>query len=161
MSSQKTHQYRTHVTWDGNTGRGTETYQAYERSHTIRVHGKPPIAGSSDPAFHGDPNRHNPEELLVASLSSCHMLWYLHLCSQADVVVCAYIDDALGLMRETKAGGGHFSEVRLRPAVTIAVDSDRRLAETLHESAHRMCFIANSVNFPVLCEPSISVSQPT
>jgi organic hydroperoxide reductase OsmC/OhrA len=89
------------------------------------------------------------------------MLWYLHLCSQADVVVCAYIDDALGLMRETKPGGGHFSEVRLRPAVTITADSDRRLAETLHESAHGMCFIANSVNFPVLCEPSIRVSQPT
>ena len=158
MSSQKSHQYRTHVTWDGNTGRGTAAYQTYERSHTIRVDGKPPIAGSSDPAFNGDPTRHNPEEMFVASLSSCHMLWYLHLCSQAGVVVCAYVDDALGLMRETQAGGGHFSEVRLRPAVTIAADSDPRLAETLHESAHRMCFIANSVNFPVLNSPEIILS---
>jgi organic hydroperoxide reductase OsmC/OhrA len=159
MSHHKTHHYRTHVTWDGNTGHGTQAYQAYERSHTVRIDGKPPIAGSSDPMFNGDPTRHNPEELLVAALSSCHMLWYLHLCSQAGVVVSAYTDDASGTLLVTQAGGGHFSEVRLRPAVTISTASDPRLAQTLHEAAHQMCFIANSVNFPVFCEPSISVNQ--
>ena len=112
MSHHKTHHYRTHVTWDGNTGHGTQAYQAYqayERSHTVRIDGKPPIAGSSDPMFNGDPTRHNPEELLVAALSSCHMLWYLHLCSQAGVVVSAYTDDASGTLLVTQAGGGHFS----------------------------------------------------
>ncbi|OLT19402.1 peroxiredoxin [Actinomadura sp. CNU-125] len=150
----KTHRYEVSVAWTGNTGTGTSSYRAFERAHEIRAEGKPPIAGSADPAFRGDPARWNPEELLVASLSECHMLWFLHLCAAAGVVVTAYTDDPIGTMAETAGGGGRFEEVVLRPRVTLA--DPARAAETaaLHERAHELCFIANSVNFPVRHEPA-------
>lgn len=156
MAGDKKHQYHVNVAWTGNLGEGTRDYRAYSRDHEIQVEGKAMLAASSDPAFLGDPGRYNPEELLVSSLSSCHMLWYLHLCSQAHVVVVAYQDQAFGIMAETADGGGYFEEVVLRPAVTIAA-GDAAEAERLHEQAHHLCFIANSVNFPVRCEPTVSV----
>src|SRR4051812_36775034 len=116
----KTHRYTTHLRWTGNLGQGTATYRGYERAHELSAPGKPVLPGSSDPAFLGDPSRYNPEELLVASLSSCHMLWYLHLCSEAGVVVSAYQDQASGELVETGDGGGKFVEVVLRPAVSLA-----------------------------------------
>ena len=144
------HHYRVEVTWTGNTGSGTSGYKAYERAHGITAgEGKPPIPGSSDPAFRGDPARWNPEELLVASLSACHKLWYLHLCAQAGVIVTGYADAAEGVMEESADGSGRFTRVVLRPQVTIAAGSDPGKAEALHERAHAMCFIANSVSFPV------------
>ena len=130
----------------------------YERNHEIKVEGRPVISGSSDPAFRGDRSRYNPEELLVASLSACHMLWYLHLCARAGVVVTAYLDKATGTMVETGGEGGHFSEVVLRPSVIIGENGDERLARNLHGKAHKLCFIANSVNFPVRCEPKVEVA---
>ena len=151
----KTHVYRTNVLWTGNTGQGTSDYRGYSRAHEIMAKGKPTLAGSSDPAFRGDPARYNPEELLVASLSTCHMLWYLHLCADAKIVVTSYEDRAEGTMIETEDGGGRFTEVTLKPAVTIGAGGDLELARTLHERAHHLCFIANSVNFPVRCEPTI------
>lgn len=150
----KTHQYQVALHWTGNTGDGTSSYRAYERSHTIAAPGKPPILGSADPAFRGDRTCYNPEELLVASLSSCHMLWYLHLCATAGIVVTHYGDRPLGTMAETDTGGGRFVSVVLRPEVTIA-QGDLDLAQQLHDQAHHQCFIANSVNFPVQCEASI------
>ncbi|NJM97796.1 MAG: OsmC family protein [Phormidesmis sp. RL_2_1] len=155
MANDKTHRYRTQVLWTGNLGQGTASYRAYERSHEIVVEGKPPISGSSDPAFRGDKTKYNPEELLVASISACHMLWYLHLCAEASIVVTHYLDQAVGTMLETEDGGGCFAEVVLKPVVTIAPGSDKKQAEKLHEQAHHFCFVANSMNFPVLCEPSI------
>lgn len=155
-ANNKTHQYQVEVRWTGNTGQGTAGYRAYERAHEISVAGKPIIPGSSDPAFRGDPTRYNPEELLVASLSTCHMLWYLHLCADAKIVVNEYWDNAIGIMTETKDGGGRFTEVTLKPVVTVAAGSDSALAEQLHEKAHYLCFIANSMNFPVRCEPKIA-----
>lgn len=149
----KTHRYEVSVTWTGNTGTGTSSYRAFERAHEIRAEGKPPIAGSSDPAFRGDPARWNPEELLVASLSECHMLWFLHLCAAAGIVVTAYTDDPLGTMVETADGGGRFEEVVLRPRVTLDDPARADEAEGLHARAHELCFIANSVNFPVRHEP--------
>jgi organic hydroperoxide reductase OsmC/OhrA len=148
----RTHAYNVLMRWTGNTGHGTRDYRAYERAHEYSAPGKPVIPGSSDPAFRGDRTRYNPEELLVMSISSCHMLWYLHLCANAKVVVTAYVDDASGTMVESADGSGRFSEVVLRPAVTIA-SGDLALAESLHERAHHLCFIANSVNFPIRCEP--------
>jgi len=145
--------------WTGNQGQGTKSYTGYKRDHELSVDGKPPIPGSSDPNFRGDRTRYNPEELLVASLSACHMLWYLHLCSEAGIVVTDYQDDAKGSMTETTDGGGHFTKVTLRPAVSIAVGGDTDQAHQLHEKAHHLCFIANSVNFPVVCEPSLKVAQ--
>ncbi len=158
MANEKIHRYRTQVVWTGNLGQGTTSYRAYERSHEIRVEGKPLIAGSSDPAFRGDKTKYNPEELFVASLSTCHMLWYLHLCAEASIVVTGYLDQAVGPMVETDDGGGRFTEVVLKPIVTVAPGSDQDQAEQLHEQAHHFCFLANSVNFPVLCEPSIQVA---
>jgi len=149
------HSYSVSVRWTGNTGAGTSGFRNYKRDHEISAPGKPPIPASSDPAFRGDKARYNPEELLVASLSACHMLWYLHLCADVGIVVTEYHDDASGAMAETKDGGGHFTQVTLRPVVKVAGQVDPELARRLHEQAHHLCFIANSVNFPVLCEPSL------
>lgn len=149
----RAHHYRARVEWTGDRGAGTASYRAYGRDHRILMEGKPPILGSSDPAFHGDPARHNPEELLVASLSTCHMLWYLHLCAEAGVVVTGYVDRAEGEMVEEPDGGGQFSRVVLRPEVTLATGADHGTAEALHAAAHAKCFIARSVNFPVTHEP--------
>jgi organic hydroperoxide reductase OsmC/OhrA len=146
----KRHHYRTAISWSG----ATTSYAAYARDHVAGVSGKPDLPLSSDPAFRGDAGRYNPEELLVVSLSSCHMLWYLHLCAVAGIVVTAYADEAEGTMIEDTEGG-RFERVTLRPRVTIAAGDAGKAAE-LHHEAHRLCYIANSVNFPVACEPAIA-----
>lgn len=156
MVSNKEHRYAVQVLWTGNRGEGTRDYRAYARDYEITVAGKPVILGSSDPCFRGDPTRTNPEELMVSALSACHMLWYLHLCADAGVIVCAYRDEALATMMEEADGRGRFTEVLLRPQVTIS-GSEVAAATRLHENAHRYCFIANSVNFPVRCEPHVNV----
>jgi len=153
----KQHQYELWVQWTGNTGTGTSGYRQFERSHTISAAQKSPLLASSDPAFRGDPTRYNPEDLLVASLASCHMLWYLHLCAEAGVIVVDYADAATGIMEETAGGGGRFRQVTLHPLVTVLRDSMREKALALHETAHARCFIANSVNFPVHCQPVIQL----
>jgi organic hydroperoxide reductase OsmC/OhrA len=153
----KTHRYAVTVEWTGNTGTGTSGYRSYERQHEISAGTeKPLIPGSSDPAFRGDPARWNPEELLVAALSACHKLWYLHLCAEAGIIVLAYVDHAEGVMQETTDGSGHFERVVLRPQLTVASGSDMARARELHDAAHAKCFIARSVNFPVQHEPKIS-----
>jgi organic hydroperoxide reductase OsmC/OhrA len=157
MASRQ-HPYPVQVTWTGNRGSGTRTYEGYGREHEIRIAGKPVIAGSSDAAFRGDGSRHSPEDLFVAALSSCHMLWYLHLAAVAGVVVTDYVDDALGTLVE-RGSDGHFTEVILRPQVTITADSDPDIARRAHEDAHHACFLANSVNFPVRCEPRIVIES--
>lgn len=159
MSAEgKEHSYQVNVSWTGNLGEGTASYRAYSRNHEISVAGKPVVPGSSDPNFRRDRTRYNPEELLVASLSTCHMLWYLHLCSEAGLVVVDYQDEASGTMTEMADGGGHFISVTLRPAVKLLAGADRELASRLHERAHHLCFIANSVNFPVVCEASVEIA---
>jgi organic hydroperoxide reductase OsmC/OhrA len=159
MTNPKIHRYAVTVTWTGNTGSGTSSYRSYERRHEISAGDrKPPIPGSSDPAFRGDPARWNPEELLVASLSACHKLWYLHLCAEAGIVVVSYVDRAEGVMREDPDGSGHFERVILRPEVTLAPGSEVARARELHAPAHAKCFIANSVNFSVTHEPDVRIS---
>ncbi|WP_044562992.1 OsmC family protein [Azospirillum sp. B4] len=157
----KQHTYRVTVTWTGNTGAGTAGYRAYSRDHEIAAVGKPVIPGSSDPAFLGAATRYNPEEMLVASLSACHKLWYLHLAAEAGLVVTAYRDAAEGTMAETGDGNGHFTRVLLRPHVSLSAagtaGADVALAQALHEKAHHFCFIANSVNFPVETEGTVTV----
>jgi organic hydroperoxide reductase OsmC/OhrA len=157
MSKSGEHPYEVRVEWTGNLGDGTSGYRSYARAHEIAAAGKPAIPGSSDPAFRGDGSRYNPEDLLVASLSACHMLWYLHLCAEAGIVVTGYVDDARGTLVETADGGGHFAEVVLRPQVTVQAGADGEKAIALHERAHHLCFIANSVNFPVRCEPGVQL----
>ena len=147
------HSYSATVTWTGNLGPGTASYRAFARDHEISAPGKPTIAASSDPAFRGDPSRWNPEEMLVASLAQCHMLWYLHLASSAGIVVTAYVDAASGAMTVHEDGSGEFVEVVLHPVVTLLDPSKKGEAEALHHRAHELCFIARSVNFPVHTEP--------
>lgn len=149
------HLYQTSLKWTGNQGQGTISYKSYDRVYEIEVPGKPIIFGSSDPAFCGDKTKYNPEELLIASLSSCHMLWYLHLCAEAKIVVVDYQDKAIGKMCETQEGSGRFTEVILQPEITITAESNLERAKQLHEKAHQFCFIANSVNFLVSCQPLI------
>ena len=149
------HHYRVRVRWTGNRGTGTESYRGYERAHELSVSGKPDIPGSSDPAFRGDPARWNPEELLLASVSACHQLWYLHLCASKGISVIAYEDDAEAVMKEDASGSGRFVSATLRPRITLRAGDDALLAQRLHHAAHEKCFIANSVNFPIACEPII------
>jgi organic hydroperoxide reductase OsmC/OhrA len=158
VSRSHQHKYQVETIWTGNQGNGTRTYQGYGRDHEIRIAGKPVLAGSSDPLFRGDAGKHNPEDMLVTALSTCHMLSYLHQAVLAGVVVTGYVDHAEGTM-ETDADGGRFLEVVLRPEVTITAGSDPAKAEAAHEPAHHACFIANSVNFPVRCEPRIMVES--
>lgn len=152
----KRHSYRVKVEWTGNLGAGTSSYAGYSRDHTIDAGLKPQIAGSSDPAFRGDTGRWNPEELLLASVTACHKLWYLGLCAAAGISVLRYVDEAEATMIEDSDGSGRFAAAVLRPRVTIAAGADLQRARDLHREAHRRCFIANSVNFPVTCEASVA-----
>lgn len=155
------HRYAVTVEWTGNRGTGTSGYRDYGRDHEIRSEGKGTvIEGSADPAFRGDAERWNPEELLVASISACHKLWYLHLCAVAGIVVTGYIDAAEGLMAETGEGGGQFQCVVLRPRVTVEPGTDLERARALHDAAHEKCFIAKSVNFRVTHEPTFDSPAP-
>lgn len=153
----KKHEYTTSLRWTGDRGTGTSGYRAYGRDHEITGPLKGSVVqGSSDPHFRGDGSRYNPEDLLIASLSACHMLSYLHVCAVNDIVVTAYEDDAVGIMAQNSDGSGQFTEVTLHPRVTITAGSDAARALELHEEAGRLCFIARSVNFPVRHAPVIS-----
>ena len=147
------HLYKSKTTWVGNLGNGTADYKAYSRNHDIAIDGKDLLRCSSDPSFRGDKSRQNPEELLVAALSGCHMLWYLHLCAVNGVVVTDYMDEAFGEMEENPDGSGQFRKVVLNPHVTVTDKSMIEKANALHHDANRMCFIARSVNFPVEHRP--------
>ena len=149
------HTYQVLTNWTGNDGEGTKSYKSFRRDHTLESPGKAAIPASSDPAFRGDPARYNPEELLVASLSSCHMLWYLHLCAENRVTVVDYQDHASGVMRENDDGSGEFVSVELKPTVKIAAGDDPEKARALHAQAHHYCFIARSVNFLVEISPRV------
>ncbi len=156
------HSYEVALEWQGNRGSGTSDYRSYGREHLITAAGKPQISGSADRAFRGDTDRWNPEEMLLAALSQCHLLSYLHVAASHGIVVTAYTDAATGVMQQTSNGGGHFLSATLRPVVTIEAGDDpdraRDLAQHLHEEASEKCFIAASVNFPVLHEPEVRFS---
>jgi organic hydroperoxide reductase OsmC/OhrA len=153
------HRYRVRVEWTGDRGTGTSGYRAYGRENVVTVEGKPPLECSADRAFHGDADRWNPEDLLVASLSQCHMLSYLHAAVLHGLVVTGYRDEATGVMAQTADGGGHFTSVTLHPIVEIADPAQAELAQSLHRQANAMCFIASSVNFPVHHEPAVAVRE--
>jgi organic hydroperoxide reductase OsmC/OhrA len=152
----KEHRYRPTVVWTGNTGAGTASYKSYERAHVISAPGKADIAGSSDAGFRGDASRWSPEDLFVVSASTCHMLWYLHLCAVNGVVVLDYRDDPEGLMIEEADGSGAFARIVLKPQVKLSAASDEARARELHHEAHKMCFIANSVKCEITTEPVFS-----
>jgi organic hydroperoxide reductase OsmC/OhrA len=155
----KIHQYSLSIKWTGDRGEGTLNYRAYERSHIITAENKPGILCSSDPVFRGDKTKYNPEELFVASIASCHMLWYLHLCADAGIVVVSYIDNPKGIVLESPDGSGCFSEVALYPVVTVTDKSMIDKANKLHKRAHELCFIANSCNFKIHHKPTCLVNN--
>jgi organic hydroperoxide reductase OsmC/OhrA len=159
MPSARKHTYETQVVWTGNLGTGTSSYRSYGRAHEVSAPGLPTLPASADRAFRGDADRWNPEQLLLAALSQCHLLSYLHVCAVNGVVVTGYTDRAAGTMEETGDGGGHFTEAVLRPAVEVASAGMTEQANALHEEANRLCFIANSVNFPVRHEPTAVVTR--
>ena len=150
----KEHSYKVTIKWTGNRGTGTSDYRSYERSHIISGEHKGDISGSSDIAFRGDSSGYNPEELLVASVSGCHMLWFLHECAVNGVIVTGYTDNPVGIMVENQGAGGRFTEVVLHPHVTVADKIMLEKLALLHENAHAKCFIANSLNFPVKHNPT-------
>lgn len=145
----KQHNYQARIEWTGNKGSGTSGYRDYERSHTIEVEGKPAIETSSDPSFRGDASKYNPEELFLASLSSCHMLWFLHLCSVEGIIVTDYLDEPTGIMEEESDGRGRFTSVTLNPLVTVMEERMQDKLDSIHHEANKMCFIANSCNFKI------------
>jgi len=155
------HTYEAALVWTGAGDTGTTGYTTYSRDHEVAFEGKPPLLGSADPAFRGDPSRYTPEELLLGALSQCHMLWFLHLAAVDGVVVVAYTDRATGTMRVEAAGHGQFTDVVLRPCVTLARTTrpdgrpigDEDLA-AIHARSREHCFIARSVNFPVRHDPA-------
>jgi len=147
MNRTREHRYQTRVVWSGAAQGPTKTYAAYSREHTIEAAGKPALTGSADPAFRGDASHYNPEELLLAALSTCHLLTYLALCAREGIAVVSYTDEASATMTET-GGAGRFVHAVLRPQVEIDDDRVER-ASALHDEAHTECFVANSVNFPV------------
>jgi len=152
------HHYKLALKWNGNKGAGTADYKAYGREYSVEIDNKEILHGSSDPSFRGDKTKHNPEDMLVTALSSCHMLSYLHVCTRGGVVVVDYIDNATGLMETTPDGAGRFLEVTLNPVVTVADQSMVEKANEFHKKANELCFIANSVNFPVYHKPIVKVA---
>ena len=155
----KEHKYQSKIEWTGNKGSGTDNYKNYERSHNVIIENKPIIQGSSDPAFRGEKSKHNPEDLLVSSISSCHMLWYLHFCSVNNVIVDEYTDIAEGIMLEDANWKGYFKEVTLHPNVIVRSNEMVEKAIELHKKANEYCFIANSVNFPIKHLPIVSIKD--
>lgn len=152
------HHYRVRARWSGDRGTGTSGYRDYARDVTLAVDGKPDLLASSDKPFRGDPSRWNPEDMLVAALSECHLLSYLHACVVAGVVVTAYEDEATGTMELDADGAGRFTEVVLHPRVVVRDESMVAAAEAAHAQAHAWCFIANSVSFPVRHEPTVTAA---
>jgi organic hydroperoxide reductase OsmC/OhrA len=153
----KKHTYQSSLQWTGNLGQGTAKYNSYSRDYNIDIENKATILGSSDPAFLGDPARHNPEELLLCSISSCHMLWYLHLATTKGIVVVDYSDHATAVMMEKEDGSGYFESATLNPIVTITDPAKLEEANALHKEANKYCFIANSVNFKICHQPHSKV----
>ncbi len=147
---KKDHIYNTHITWTGVNKTGAAVnYKNYSRQYKIEIAGKPILNGSADSAFLGDASLHNPEDLLLASVSSCHMLWYLHLCTENNITVTSYIDKATAVMQIDNSGSGAFKSLCLNPLVGISGDNDADKAKSLHNAANKMCFIANSLNFKI------------
>jgi organic hydroperoxide reductase OsmC/OhrA len=147
------HHYKLTTVWNGNRGSGTSNVRTYDRSHTVSIDGKPDQHLTTDNATVGDKSKLNPEDLLVTAVSSCHMLSYLYVCAMEGIVVHDYVDHATGIMVEDSSGAGKFKFVTLNPEVVVAEESMLTRAEELHHKAHELCYIANSVNFPVHCNP--------
>jgi organic hydroperoxide reductase OsmC/OhrA len=151
------HRYSAELSWTGNNGDGTAHYERYGRGYSVRMPGKPDLAGSADAAFRGDATHHSPEDLLLAAIAGCHMLSYLALCARSRICVLAYGDRAEAVMETTPDGGGRFTSATLHPRVVIQDATQRERAQALHDKAHAQCFIASSCNFPIRHEAIVEV----
>ena len=158
MIMPKRHEFPARIVWTGNQGAGTSSYRSYLRTWDMATIGKQLVSCSNDPNLGGDPSKYNPEDLLISALASCHMLWYLHLCSDAGITVISYCDNPIGIGESEPSGAGQFVEAVLRPEIEIAADSDPDRAREIHDEIHQHCFIARSVNFPVRYEPTITLA---
>ncbi|SDZ26928.1 Organic hydroperoxide reductase OsmC/OhrA [Jannaschia faecimaris] len=147
------HKYSSHIVWTGNRGKGTAGYRAFDRTWNIAIPGKEIVQCSNDPLLGGDPGKMNPEDLLISALSACHMLWYLHLASDAGIVVGAYEDSPVGIGEVSQGGAGRFTAAILRPRITVQAGADIEVATAIHQRIHEVCFVARSVNFPISYEP--------
>ena len=152
------HHYNIELEWTGNRGSGTSGYRAYSRDYAVSTDGKPTLLGSSDPAFLGDPARYNPEDMFLASVASCHMLWFLHLASSAGIIVTAYQDAASGVMKTNANGSGEFTSVTLAPSVAITDVSRVEEAKEMHGKVGDLCFIARSINVPIYHDVTVTVT---
>ncbi len=151
--------YTARLIWDGNLGEGTASYTSYGRQYRVLVAGKPDLMGTADPAFRGEADKHNPEDLFLTAIASCHMLFYLSLCARKGIRVLTYEDDVSGTMTVDARGGGRFEEITLHPRVTIADAEGFEGAVQLHDTAHELCFIANSCSVPIRHEPTVQVAE--
>ncbi len=156
---KKEHNYKLTTVWTGNTGSGTKNVRSYDRSHTVAIQGKPELFLTTDNPAVGDKSKLNPEDLLVTAISSCHMLSYLYVCAMEGIVITSYTDHATGIMIEQANGSGSFKEVTLNPIFCVADESMIEKAIELHHKAHEICYIANSVNFDVKCNPICKVED--
>lgn len=156
--AEEAHEYEAKLIWEGNTGEGTASYTSYGRNYRVLIDGKPELVGTADPAFRGQADLHNPEDLFVTALAACHMLTYLALCAKRRIRVLAYEDEARGTMVTHATGGGKFEEVTLRPRVTVDGEEHVELATQLHDKAHELCFIAASCSIPIRHQPTVSVA---
>ena len=152
------HEYTSTIIWTGNTGTGTSAYRAYERTWDINTPEKPVVHCSNDPLLGGDPGLPNPEDLLLSAVSACHMLWYLHLASNAGIIVQAYTDSPIGTGEVASSGAGRFTSVTLKPTITLSEGSDVSIADAIHADIHQYCFIARSLNFPVKFDATYTVA---
>ncbi len=150
----KEHDFTAQVVWTGNQGEGTKSYRSYTRNWSVTTPGKPEIQCSNDPLLGGDPTLHNPEDMLIATVSACHMLWYLHLASSAKIVVTSYVDNPIGTGQSEPDGTGRFIKAVLKPVIEVARGTDLEKADQIHHQIHKHCFIARSVNFPITYEAS-------
>ncbi len=155
----KIHEYKLSLTWTGNEGKGTADLSSYKRSYQSAVEGKPILEGSADPSYMGDPTKWNPEEMLLSSVASCQMLWYLGLCAMKKIAVTKYKDSPEGVVTTEAGGGGTFTEIILRPQIEISDAAQLEVAKSLHEEAHKKCFVANSLNCPIKIEPTVIASS--
>ncbi|MEM8636522.1 MAG: OsmC family protein [Pseudomonadota bacterium] len=158
-NSIATHEYTAQIVWTGNRGEGTRTYSGYDRTWNVETPGKPVIQCSNDPLLGGDPALPNPEDMLIASLSACHMLWFLHLASREKITVTDYVDDPVGIGESEPSGAGRFLRATLKPRIRLTSMDDAQRADALHGEIHKYCFIARSVAFPVSCEATYLAAE--
>lgn len=151
------HLFKAEVDWTSNQKPSDSTKRFYSKTHQIIIEGKPVLNVSAAKAFKGDPELYNPEDLLLSSLVSCHMMSYLYVCAQNDIEVLEYSDNAEATLEVAADGSGRFVAVRLYPKVKISNSDKIELAVELHTKANQLCFIANSCNFPVLHEASCKI----